>query len=96
MTVQDPQPHLTPRPAAHGPVEPAAPQGPAASLAPAPGPLEAAELTDGDGDALTVTADAEGIWFTCTTDGEEVTVGPFPMSSLGEALDSVGAYVRVA
>ena len=55
-----------------------------------------AELTDPDGDALTITADARGIWLTCTTEGDEVTVGPFPAESLREALTVLGAGRRVA
>ncbi|MGP9734881.1 hypothetical protein ACT3SQ_10055 [Brachybacterium sp. AOP42-C2-15] len=59
-------------------------------------PLDVAELTDPDGDALTLTTDAGGIWFTCTTDGDEVTVGPFPADSLRDALKVLGAYTRAA
>lgn len=54
------------------------------------------ELSDRDGDALTVTADARGIWITCTTEGDEVTVGPFLPESLSTALDAAGAYARTA
>lgn len=37
------------------------------------------ELTDQDGDALTVYRNKEGTWVTCTSQDEEVTVGPFPV-----------------
>ena len=36
------------------------------------------ELTDGDGDALTIYIRGESTWVTCTSGPEEVTVGPFP------------------
>ena len=59
------------------------------ALAPDPTPTgEAVELTDPDGDALTVTTDAQGTWITCTTDGSEVTVGPFPAAVLAKALSA--------
>lgn len=58
--------------------------------------LDVAELTDPEGDALTLTTDAAGVWFTCTTDGDEVTVGPFPADSLRDALKVLGAYTRAA
>jgi hypothetical protein len=35
------------------------------------------ELTDGDGDALTIYIRGESTWITCTSGAEEVTVGPF-------------------
>ena len=55
-------------------------------------PGAAAELTDPDGDALTLTTDAQGTWITCTTDGNEITVGPFPAAVLRQALrESAGA-----
>lgn len=59
-------------------------------------PLGVAELTDPDGDALTVTTDDGGIWLTCTTESDEVTVGPFPVASLRDALRAVDAFARVA
>ncbi|GAA4518388.1 hypothetical protein GCM10023160_00350 [Brachybacterium paraconglomeratum] len=58
--------------------------------------LDVVELTDPEGDALTLTTDAEGIWITCTTDGDEVTVGPFPADSLRDALRALGAFTRAA
>ena len=51
-------------------------------------PGAAAELTDPDGDALTLTTDAQGTWITCTTDGSEVTVGLFPAAVLAKALSA--------
>lgn len=40
------------------------------------------ELSDPDGDALTITKNTGGIWVTCTAGAAEVTVGPFPVDSL--------------
>lgn len=40
------------------------------------------ELSDGDGDAVTLTMDASGLWITCTTVDTEVTVGPFTVEAL--------------
>lgn len=34
------------------------------------------ELSDRDGDALTLTTHAHGVWITCTSGHSEVTVGP--------------------
>lgn len=48
-------------------------------------PLSVTELTDPDGDALTITSDAAGTWITCTSGGEEVTVGPFPSGALWDS-----------
>src|SRR5699024_3760904 len=57
------------------------------ALAPDPTPTAGAvELTDPDGDALTVTTDAQGTWITCTTVDGEVTAGPFPAAVLAKAL----------
>lgn len=36
------------------------------------------ELTDVDGDALSVISRGESTWITCTSGTDEVTVGPFP------------------
>lgn len=47
------------------------------------------ELTDPDGDALTITSDSAGTWVTCTSGGEEVTVGPFSAGELRAALPDV-------
>ena len=52
-------------------------------------PFRVAELSDPDGDGLTFTALADGAWVTCTTDGGEVTVGPFPVDVLTAALAQV-------
>lgn len=58
---------------------------------PDPGPsVEAVERTDPEGDALTLTRDALGVWITCTTDGDEVTVGPFPEEALAQMLAELG------
>ncbi|WP_422115819.1 hypothetical protein [Brachybacterium sp. UNK5269] len=54
--------------------------------------MNVAELTDPDGDALTISSDGAGTWITCTSDGEEVTVGPFPTG----ALKAVLAEARLA
>lgn len=59
-------------------------------------PLDVAELTDPEGDALTLITDAGGTWITCTTDGDEVTVGPFPADSLWDALKVLGAFTGAA
>lgn len=47
------------------------------------------ELTDRDGDALTITTSAEGTWITCTSGRDEVTVGPFHFLTLGAGLAEV-------
>lgn len=50
------------------------------------------EMTDRDGDALTLTTTEEGFWVTCTKDGEEITVGPFETFRLpGRVTWAVGA-----
>src|SRR5699024_4642339 len=55
-------------------------------------PGAAAELTDPDGDALTLTTDAQGTLIACTTDGDGITVGPVPAAVLRQALrESAGA-----
>lgn len=36
------------------------------------------ELSDVDGDALTIISRDDSTWVTCTSGAEEVTVGPFP------------------
>lgn len=55
---------------------------------------DVAELTDPDSDALTFTSHAGGIWVTCTTDGGEVTVGPFPAGALQDALSALQTVVE--
>lgn len=42
----------------------------------------AREHTDPAGGALTITTDHQGAWITATEDGDEVTVGPFPVTVL--------------
>ncbi|PWH05060.1 hypothetical protein DEO23_14770 [Brachybacterium endophyticum] len=49
------------------------------------------ELTDRDGDALTVTRDEGLTWITTTSGTDEVTVGPFDDESLREIFPFVGA-----
>lgn len=44
------------------------------------------ELTDPAGGALTITHDHQGVWVTATEDRDKVTVGPFPVTSLTEAV----------
>lgn len=44
------------------------------------------ELSDPDGDALTVTTDTDGIWITCTAGDAEVTVGPLAAATLRDSL----------
>lgn len=48
--------------------------------------MDAAELTDPDGDALTITSDSAGTWITCSSGDDEVTVGPFPIGELRATL----------
>lgn len=36
------------------------------------------ELTDADGDALSIISRGTSTWITCTSGSDEVTVGPFP------------------
>lgn len=44
------------------------------------------ELSDHDGDALTLTTRGTDVWITCTTDLSEVTIGPIPRAALHDAL----------
>lgn len=48
--------------------------------------MDSSELTDRDGDALTITMDDGGAWITCTSGDREVTVGPFLTAVLGSVL----------
>lgn len=48
------------------------------------------ELSDSDGDALTVTKDLDGVWITCTAGEAEVTVGPLPIAMLLDSLTEAG------
>ncbi|HEX7350553.1 hypothetical protein [Brachybacterium sp.] len=57
-------------------------------------PVHAVEATDPDGDALTVTMDAQGVWVTCTSGDDEVTLGPFPATAMEEALRALVAVSR--
>lgn len=45
------------------------------------------ELTDVDGDALTIYIRDESTWITCTSGAEEVTVGPFPTHVVRSVVD---------
>ena len=45
------------------------------------------ELTDVDGDALTIYIRDESTWITCTSGTEEVTVGPFPTQVVRSVVD---------
>lgn len=40
--------------------------------------MDTIEMTDPDGDALTLFLEDEQIWITCTSGPEEVTIGPLP------------------
>lgn len=44
------------------------------------------ELSDHDGDALTITTRGTDVWITCTTELSEVTIGPIPRTALRDAL----------
>ncbi|MDN5820088.1 MAG: hypothetical protein L0H74_09375 [Brachybacterium sp.] len=56
--------------------------------------MDAIELSDPDGDALTVTMDTEGIWITCTAGDAEVTVGPLAAATLRDRLARAGGHDR--
>lgn len=53
--------------------------------------LDVVEVTDPDGDALTVMRDGRGVWVTCTSAADEVTLGPFPVDTLEKALGTLAA-----
>ncbi len=42
------------------------------------------ELSDPDRDGFTLHHDAAGVWVTCTSEANEVTVGPLPLDALRE------------
>ncbi|MGP9846252.1 hypothetical protein [Brachybacterium sp. 107] len=44
------------------------------------------ELSDHDGDALTITTRGTDVWISCTTELSEVTIGPIPRTALHDAL----------
>ena len=46
------------------------------------------EMTDDDGDALSIIHDDTSLWITCTADGEEVTVGPLSTASVTTLLSA--------
>lgn len=58
--------------------------------------VEAIELSDPDGDGLTFTADARGLWATVTSWSDEVTVGPFSPKDLRSALTALSALTSPA
>jgi len=58
--------------------------------------MHSAELTDPDGDALTITSDSAGTWITCSSGGDEVTVGPFPAGALRATLIDVRPSSRAS
>lgn len=57
-----------------------------ASVEPARRTMNSIEMTDRDGDALTVISQSDRTWITCTSGAEEVTVGPFPTPQLRTVL----------
>lgn len=48
--------------------------------------MESIEISDRDGDALTLTTHADEVWITCTHGAHEVTVGPLTTRDLYGAL----------
>lgn len=50
--------------------------------------MNSIELTDVDGDALTVITRDHSTWITCTSGRDEVTVGPFPARLVRRAFTS--------
>ncbi|MGP4916210.1 hypothetical protein ACTXJ9_10965 [Brachybacterium tyrofermentans] len=49
--------------------------------------MKTTELTDIDGDALTITQRLDGTWITCTKGAEEVTIGPIPTDAIRHAFE---------
>ncbi|MGO2311673.1 MAG: hypothetical protein ACTH6A_06585 [Brachybacterium tyrofermentans] len=49
--------------------------------------MKTTELTDTDGDALTITQRLDGTWITCTKGAEEVTIGPIPTDAIRNAFE---------
>jgi hypothetical protein len=49
------------------------------------------ELSDRDRDALTLHVDDVGLWVTCTSEGQEVTVGPLAREVIAGWLEAGGA-----
>ena len=52
--------------------------------------MNSMELTDLDGDALTIITHGDDTWITCTSGPEEVTVGPIPSTQLHRVLGMAG------
>ncbi|MGO2819461.1 MAG: hypothetical protein ACTIA5_01580 [Brachybacterium tyrofermentans] len=50
--------------------------------------MKTTELTDIDGDALTITQRLDGTWITCTKGAEEVTIGPVPTDAVRHAFET--------
>ncbi|MBK0330398.1 hypothetical protein I8D64_03165 [Brachybacterium sp. MASK1Z-5] len=50
------------------------------------------EMTDADGDSVTLQVREDGTWITCTTTDGEVTVGPLPTSVLQVAVAKAGVF----
>ncbi|MGO2311185.1 MULTISPECIES: hypothetical protein [Brachybacterium] len=53
--------------------------------------MDSIEISDRDGDALTITTGADGVWITCTQGPHEVTVGPLPTDDLSAAFARASA-----
>ncbi|MGF7022920.1 hypothetical protein [Brachybacterium tyrofermentans] len=51
--------------------------------------MESIEISDRDGDALTITTGADGVWISCTQGSHEVTVGPLLADDLHIALAQI-------
>ena len=50
--------------------------------------MKTTELTDTDGDALTITQRLDATWITCTKGAEEVTIGPVPTDAIRHAFET--------
>lgn len=57
--------------------------------------MDSIEISDPDGDALTITTHADGVWITCTHGAHEVTVGPLAADDLHAALAQLAASPRL-
>ena len=61
--------------------------------------MDIIEITDPDGDALTLFLEDELIWITCTSGREEVTIGPLPSHLVRHSLlstdDPLGAALTM-
>lgn len=52
--------------------------------------MKSMELTDFDGDALTIITRGDFTWLTCTSGRDEVTVGPLPTVTVHHAFSTRG------